>query len=136
MKNKEDKNIEKLVENMMKETTIETPSFDFTSKVMSEVLAIQKKKSFSYTPVISKRGWFILFAIIGSLTAWIIFNGNTQTGTAINFDLSFIKFEKVFNIANGLKFSNTTANIILLAIAMLFVQIILLKSHLNKRFHK
>lgn len=135
MKIKEDKNIENLVEKMMSDSSLETPSFDFTSRIMSQVLATDKKPIY-YKPVISKRGWFVIFAAIAGLITWFIFNGNSQNGTGSGFDLSFINTDKVFKALNGFQFSGTTTNIVLLAMLMMFIQIILLKGYLNKRLHK
>jgi flagellar biosynthesis protein FlhB len=136
MKNKEDKNIETLVEKMMKDTSLQITSFDFTSKVMSEVLAIDKKPSVSYKPVISKCGWFIIFAAISGLIIWLIFNRYTFNETTTNPDFSFINTDNILKIFSRFEFSNITTNIILLAITMIFIQIVLLKSYLNQRFHK
>jgi hypothetical protein len=135
MKNRVDKNLENLVEKMMKDTSLETPSFDFTSKIMSNVLATDKQKFISYKPVISKRGWLIIFAAIGSLITWMIFNVS-ENKTSSNFDFSFINADKIFKIFSGFQFSSITTNIILLAMVMMFIQILFLKSYLNKRFHK
>jgi hypothetical protein len=133
MKNKEDKNIKKLVENMMKDAPLETPSFDFTSRVMSEAFLIEKKKSFSYKPVISKGGWFIILASIVGLITWL---GFTQNKKAANANFPFINGDGLLKIFSGFQFSNTTVNILLLATMMMLIQIILLKSYLNKRFLK
>lgn len=135
MKSKEDKNLENLVEKMMQNSSLETPSFDFTSKVMSDVFSLEKKKSFSYQPVISKRGWLIIFAAIGALITWMIFNvsGNKVSS---NIDLSFINADNIFTIFSGFQFPAITTNIILIAMVMMFIQILFLKSYLNKRFHK
>lgn len=135
MKNKEDKNFENLVEKMMQNSSLETPSFDFTSKVMSNVFSLEKKKSFSYQPVISKRGWLIIFAAIGALITWMIFNVSGNKASS-NFDFSFINADKIFTMFSGFQFPAITTNIILLAMVMMFIQILFLKSYLNKRFHK
>ena len=135
MKIKEDKNIENLVEKMMSDSSLETPSFDFTSRVMSEVIAT-KKKAIYYKPVISKRGWFVIFAAIGCFVMWFIFTGYSENGTASSFDLSFINADKILKAFSGFQFSGVTTNIILLAMLMMFIQIILLKGYLNKRLHK
>ena len=136
MKNKEDKNVENLVDRMMKETFLETPSIDFTATVMSEVLATDKGKSISYKPVISNRTWFIIFAAIGGLITWLILNGYTENETATYFGLSFIKAGKILNLFSGFQLSVITTDIILLAMAMMFIQILFLNSYLNKKFHK
>lgn len=135
MKSRDDRNMENLVEKIMKDTALEIPSLDFTSKVMSDVFSREKGKSFSYKPVISKRGWLIVFAAIGSLIIWIIFNVSANK-TSSNFDFSFIKADKIFKIFGEFQLSGITTNIILLAMVMMFIQILFLKSYLNKRFHK
>lgn len=43
--NESAKNIENLIDKMMAENTLESPSIDFTSKIMSQVLAVEKEKS-------------------------------------------------------------------------------------------
>jgi uncharacterized integral membrane protein len=118
---------------MMEDTSVEITSFDFTSEVMSEVLALEKKRSISYKPVISKRGWFFIFAGICGLIVWLIFNGYLQDGPSTNFDFTFIKSDYILKV---FQFSNITTNILLFAMAMIFIQIIFLKSYLNKRFDK
>ncbi len=133
MKNKENKNIEKLVEIMMQDSNLETTSFDFTSRIMTEVAAIQRKNSVSYKPVISRRAWFFIFTAISGFIAWLIF---TKKETSTNFNFSFINTHAIFKVFDGFQFSDITTNIILLAMAMMFIQILFLKSYLNKRFHK
>jgi hypothetical protein len=41
--NESDKNIENLIDKMMSESTLESPSIDFTSKIMSQVLVAEKR---------------------------------------------------------------------------------------------
>ena len=74
MKNNEDKNIEKLVADMMASNPIERPSVDFTSAVMSAVLASKAQTSLVYKPLISKRGWFIILAGFIALSVFLILN--------------------------------------------------------------
>jgi len=136
MKNREDKNLDMLVENMMKDSYPESPSFDFTSKVMSEALAANKRKAISYKPVISKGAWFIISGCVGALITWIIINGNTQNASPSNSHFNVFNFEKALSIFPRFQFSSLTINVIGIAMAMVFIQLILLKSHLNKKFHK
>ncbi|MGN6531986.1 MAG: hypothetical protein ACTHK0_09560 [Ginsengibacter sp.] len=134
MKARDDKNIESLVEKMMMESSLQAPPFDFTSKVMSDVLSIEKKKSITYNPVISKRSWFIIFAAIGGLICTLIFNGYSQNQTANNIDFHFINVGRILNVFSGFQFSSLTLYIILLGMIMIFIQILFLKSYFNKRF--
>lgn len=135
MKNSEDKKIEKLVENLMAETTIESPSLDFTAKVMSGVFAVEKNKAFIYKPAISKRAWFIILGAIVALFTFLLFK--TQPASDVsNFNLAFLNSEKMLNVLSGFQFSTLTANILFAASVMVFIQVFLLKTYLNKRLHK
>lgn len=136
MKTRDDKNIERLIEKMMLDSSLETPSFDFTSKVMSGVMSMEKKKSISYKPVISKRGWFIIFAAIGIFITWLIFTGYSGDQTQTNINFNFINADNILKVFSGFQFSSLTLYILLLGIIMIFIQIIFLKSYLNKRFEK
>ena len=135
MKNNDDKEIEKLVDKMMSESVIESPSFDFTSKVMSQVLSVEKKKSFVYKPVISKKMWFIILGGLLALFAFLFFNMNTTT-SKFSFNLSIFSFDKWFSSFSDIHISPMTGNVLLVATLMLLVQIFLLKNHFNKRFEK
>jgi hypothetical protein len=135
MKNNDDKNIQNLVDRIMAETALESPSVDFTGKVMSEVLSAEKIKTSVYNPVISKKGWFFIFATIITLFAFLLFNMKSDA-TGLNFNFSIPSFEKILNLFPGFQVSPMTANVLLAATIMLFVQIFLLKNYLDKRFEK
>ncbi len=135
MKNKEDKHIEILVENLMKEISQESPSIDFTAKVMSEVLASKKSKTFVYKPIISKPLWFIIFGSILALFAFLIFNTQT-TSAGINFNFNFLSLDKLFETLAGFQISSMTTNVVIMATLMLLIQFFLLKNYLDKRIQK
>lgn len=130
MKNRENKNLEKLVENMMVETSIESPSIDFTTKVMSGVFAVEKNKAFIYKPVISKKMWFIILVIMALLFGFLFF----ETPTTNNFNLPFLNSENLSKLFPAFQFSTLTAIVIFSASVMIFIQAMLLNSYLNKRF--
>jgi len=136
MKNKEDKNIEKLVENLMAETAMESPSVDFTAKVMSGVFAVEKKRSLVYKPLISKWAWYIILGSFACLFSFVLFKNHQNTPMESYFNFSLFNSAKIFNLFSGFQISQMTANVLLAASAMLFIQIFLLRSYLNKRFHK
>jgi hypothetical protein len=136
MKSNHDKNIESLVQRMMEDDSLEKPFIDFTSKVMSGVFSLEKKKSFSYKPVISRRNWIIIFAAIGGFITWLIFSGSFSNEPSPIFNFNFINADRIIKPFSGFQFSTITTNIILLAMVMIFIQILVLKNYLNKRFHK
>lgn len=135
MKENEDKkNVQLLVEKVMKQIPLESPSLDFTSVVMANVLSVNTKKATDYKPVISQRGWLILFGSIIAAITYFIFRGNTQTGgSSESFGFDITGFTKTFNSAYLFQFSGTTINVIFLATVMLLIQIALLKNYLDRR---
>lgn len=71
MKANEDKNIEKLVDHIMKDTILESPSFDFTSKIMSQVLATKTSDVTVYKPLISRTTFIAIFGFIIALFIYL-----------------------------------------------------------------
>ena len=137
MKEKEDKKIEQFVDRVMKEVPLESPSYNFTSKVMANVLATDKNKATVYKPVISKTGWLIIFgSIIAAITYFIIKGGPQGDGLPGMYSPRIMDFIKPFSEAHLFQFSGLTINIIVLSTILIFIQITLLKNHLNKRFEK
>jgi len=131
MKASEDKNLEKFVDKILKDAPLETPSFDFTAKVMSQVLSTSTSDVTVYKPLISKP---VLIAILGSIIAligYLISNGNPQSSRW--FDV--LDYDSLFNIRllSDVKFSKITMYAVVLSTVMLFVQIPLLKNYFDKR---
>lgn len=133
MENKEDKNIEKLVEQMMLNTSIESPSVDFTQTVMSEVLALGKSKSLVYQPIISRHNWLIIFTGIIALFIYCYFNSETIS-PGFNLNFTFLHLDKLEKVFQSVQISSMTGNVILLATIMVLIQIFFLKKYLDKRF--
>jgi hypothetical protein len=132
MKENEHKNIEQFVDKVMKETPLESPSPDFTPRVMANVLEVNKRNATVYKPLISKRGWLSIIAAI----AYFIINGTQSAVQPGSFDLSGKSFFKSFTDSHLFQFSTITAEVIIFSTILIFIQITLLKSHLNKRFEK
>ncbi|HEU5053099.1 MAG TPA: hypothetical protein VFT78_08295 [Hanamia sp.] len=135
MKNNEDKNIEKLVADMMASNPIERPSVDFTGAVMSAVLAPKAKSSLEYKPLISKRGWFIILAGFIALSVFLILNTEVIPLNKY-FNLSTVHFDQFLKPFSGLNISPLTANVLIASSVMLLLQLFLLKRHIDKLFRK
>jgi hypothetical protein len=137
MKENEDKNMEQYVQKVIKETLLESPSHDFTAKVMANVLAMDKSNATVYKPLISKTGWIIIFGGIIATMVYFIINGGAQTGGhSWSFDLSGKDFIKMFSSLHLFQFSRVTVNVIVVSTILMFIQITLLKNYLNKRLTK
>ena len=132
MKAKEDKNLEKFVDKIMKDASLETPSFDFTSKVMSKVFVAQNSETTMYKPLISKLGLTLVLSGIFMFFGYFSFNGNAQSNKL----LDSINLDRFYNFRffHELEFSEITMYAVVLATVMLFIQIPILKNHFEKRF--
>jgi hypothetical protein len=125
----EDKEIERLVEQLMKNRTLETPSFDFTSKVMTQVLESKKSYATTYKPLISKQmGWAIFGVILAVILFSLTVDGAPSNRYVIPFPSDMIanNLTKVFSFSKIGVFGTTLKAIMLLA------QITLLRKHFEK----
>ncbi len=126
------KPIEHFVDKVMKSSTLETPSFDFTAKVMSQVKAKVTSRSTVtvYKPLISKTTWGILVLLTAGMIIYSTFSKDTTSlGLIDKLDLS-----KIPNVFSGFKISQTAMYSLLMFTVMLFIQIPILKHYFNKRF--
>lgn len=131
MNTNENKHIEELVDKVMRNQTLETPSFDFTSKVMNQLAENKKSQAFIYKPLISKQASFVIFsisAIIICLT--LLHDSSNPTSRIIPIDLSFL-YER--NLSKIFSFSKIATYSITLAAIMLFGQITFLRNYFNQK---
>ena len=125
-----DKNVEQFIEKVIKETSLETPSFDFTSKVMAQV-ALEQSKTITYKPLISKTTWIALFTGIAAVLAYAFFGGSPENKLDINISAFFS--ERISGLIPNLHFSDVTTYSVLIIAVMALVQIQLLKHYFDKR---
>ncbi|WP_431135005.1 hypothetical protein [Psychroserpens mesophilus] len=135
MKENADKYLDDLSRKVIGKSAIESPSFDFTKNVMSQIEPLQSSVSIRYVPLISKRMWLLLSVGIASLIGYIIFGSQNHE---IRW-LEHIKLESYINFINtdslsAFNVSQTMCYIALLFAIMLAIQIPLLKHQLDKRF--
>jgi hypothetical protein len=125
-----DKNIENLIEKMMADNSLESPSIDFTSKIMSQVLAVQENKIKVYKPLISKQIWVLIIGALIALTSCAFLFGNTAYD--IKIDESYTaKFSDLFS---GIHISKSILYAILVVPFMILIQIGVLKNYFNKKY--
>lgn len=128
MKENVDKHLEHLADKVMKQSTLETPSFDFTSKVMSSIELANHSINTTYTPLISKPVWALIVAGFIGFVASIFVMNKPETSNWFDFDNN-----QFSNILSGIQPSQiATYGIVLLGFMML-VQITFLKNYFNKR---
>lgn len=130
MKENANKHIDQFVDRVMKSSKLETPSFDFTAKIMSQITVNQRSKVTVYKPLISKTTWGILLVLTAGMVGFQIFS---QESTSLGW-FDKLDFSIVSNLFSGVKISQTTMYSLLMFGVMLFIQIPLLKHYFNKRF--
>ncbi len=134
MKENVDKHIEQLVDKVMESSTLETPSFDFTSNIMAEVNSLSTSSVTTYEPLISKRNWFLLVSAIISVSIYLFFNSSIENkGWFDAIDFSVMSKFSITNLFSGITFSKTFIYAILIFAIMFFIQIPILKNYFDKR---
>lgn len=130
----EDKKIEKLVDRIMKDAVIESPSIDFTSKVMSKALASKTSDVMVYKPLISRSVFIAIFGCIVLLFIYLSMNGEKQE----NAWFSQIKFGSAYNsgLISFFKVSKVMLYAVVSTTVMLLVQVSFLKNYFDKQFEK
>ncbi|SHI46079.1 hypothetical protein [Flavobacterium terrae] len=131
MNTNEDKHIEKLIDKMMKDQTLEAPSFDFTSKVMNQVLESKKDSVFTYKPLLSKQTSFIILSIVIGIVIYAVFsNASISEKWTLPIDFSVIyknKFSQMLNFSTITTYSTVVGTI------MLLLQVYYLRNHFANR---
>lgn len=123
-----DKKVEEFIEKVFLETTLETPSLDFTSKIMAQVTALEQSKIKEYKPLISKPVWCAILLILATMIGFATFG--TSEKTQFEFDFS----AKMASLIPSVHFSDTITYSVLIVTMMILIQIPLLKSYFDKRF--
>src|SRR6476659_8034768 len=114
MKENKDKKIEQYVHAAIKETPLESPSPDFTAKVMASVLTLDKSKATVFKPLISKTGWVLIFGGIIATLVYFIINGRAQVvSQPWAFGTGIKDFIRTFIDSHLFQFSRTTINVII-----------------------
>lgn len=132
MKNKVEENLDQLARKVIKEASLEEPSFDFTVQMMDKIAVEEIERAIIYKPLISKRTWVIIaiLAIVFICFLWnVSFSSEWLSAIKIGDKLSF-NLNTVFS-----KF--TMSNVMVYAVGllslMLIIQTVVLKNHFNKR---
>lgn len=133
--NKEtEKHLDKLVGDMMKEVSLESPSKDFEFHVMSGIKNLSPHETIIYKPLISKKTWVLLAIGFIVFMCYLMFGitwQDSESVITINFDALFNN--SFIQALNKLKFSNIFTYAILSLAFMLLLQITLLKNYYDKR---
>ena len=129
-----DKTIERLVDKIMKDTSVESPSFHFTDNIMSQIEALQKSDVTTYKPLISKSVWVFILLSFTTLIGYFVFGTKPETSSWFSsVDFSVLSNNQVTDVLSNITVSKTVTYAVLLFALMFCIQIPLLKNHFNKR---
>ena len=135
MKENADKHLDDLSRKVIGKSAIESPSFDFTKTIMSQIKTLETFRVTTYVPLISKRMWLLISVGIASVIGYVLFGSpNTETTW-----FQYLKLDRYLNLEGadtftGFDVSQTMLYVALLFAVMLAIQIPILKHHLDKRF--
>lgn len=125
-----DKNIENLIDKMMADDTLESPSFDFTSKIMAQVLVAEKSKVINYKPLISKTSW----VLIGLGAIALVVYAFLFSGTVYNPGIDKLYTEKSSALFSGIHLSKGIMYAFMVVPFIILIQIGVLKNYFDKRY--
>lgn len=126
----EDKNIENLIEKMMTENTLQSPSADFTANLMSQILIAEKAKIKPYKPLISISTWIFIGVALALLIVYNVFFAGTEN----NLEIGKSYTDKISAIISGIHISKTLLYAILIVPFMILIQIGVLKNYFDKKY--
>ena len=133
MKTENDKEIEQLVQKLMGNSQLESPSFEFTSKVMQQVNGLSKSESTIYRSLIPRKVWWLLLIAFLALVLYVLLGAQSKTDGWISYvPLENFKIPQ-WNILSGVEFSKTAMYGMVMLALMMMVQIPLLKYYFNNR---
>ena len=134
MKEQEAEQLENLVAKAMQKTTLETPSFQFTDRVMAAVNAQPQSIATRYAPLIPKYIWAIIVTSIIGLTGYLWFSvqPTLQIWPRLSFD--FMENNPISKELASFTVSKITVYAVLLLAVMFCVQIAVLKRYFDKRW--
>lgn len=134
MKENADKHLEAFVEKVLSKSNLETPSFDFTDRVMAQVEKVEQRSVISYEPLISKPVWGLIFVGFITFVSYIIYVVRPEASGWFNgIDLNTLNTDEVTKIFKGIHPSRIVAYAIGLFSLMMLIQIPFLKSNFEKR---
>ncbi|MBU2527433.1 MAG: hypothetical protein KKC03_12625 [Bacteroidetes bacterium] len=73
--------IDQMIENQVRNSHRMVPSADFTTKVLVKIATAKQPSVTAYQPLISKKSWIILLAMLGALVMLSFNTGSTENGT-------------------------------------------------------
>ncbi|MCR4032646.1 MULTISPECIES: hypothetical protein [Flavobacterium] len=128
-----DKNIEQLIDKIMAEEKLQSPSIDFTSKIMANVQILEEKKLKTYKPLISKPIWISIGIAVALLVIYVSLFSVSENDIKLD-EIGKLYSNKVSTAFSGIHFSKNIFYAILILPIMILVQVGILKNYFDKKY--
>lgn len=132
----EHKKLEDFIKKSVKEIGYDSPTVDFTDKVLAKVRAKAETKTETlpeYRPVLSKKAWAAILALVAIVSGLVIFNDTgLNNGWLSRLDTLFA-FDWSIPIPH-ISISNTLLYGLLIGTFFVLVQVLMIKQFLDRRY--
>jgi hypothetical protein len=132
--NKNSHELDAFAKKYVKEIHAESPSKDFTASLMSKIVREHQKSVFKSEALISKKVWFLLFALSIALLFIPFKKSEERLLNLPRIDFSFLDRMQMPNLFENFSVSNTVTYAICFFGLMFMAQVVFLKNYFNKRF--
>ncbi|WP_338731103.1 hypothetical protein [Mangrovimonas cancribranchiae] len=132
MKDQTDKQVTQFIDNIFENSSLESPSLEFSTQVMSKIHAINNTKVTTYKPLISRSVWIAIAVVFVGFLAAILVNVTFTQASWLTF-LDFSIVSRLGNIFPSTQLPTSLVYAILFFGIMLLVQLTWLKRYFNKR---
>lgn len=133
MDKQEDKKLEDFVDKIMEETSLESPSVDFTKNLMQKIESERAREVFTYKPILPKQVLVGLFVAFVALMGYVISQYGSLDGTGW---LDKVQWEPNFEPMWSWMEQYTSSNVLVYAVLLFgflfFAQVPWLKKHLDQ----
>lgn len=132
----ENKKLDDFVRKSIKEVGLDNPSLDFTNLVMSKIqMDTERSAIFVHKPLLSKSTWFVIIAMVVAIFAYVIFGQPEQETTWLWFSkLNDLASFNLMGSMPNITISRTLTYGILAVTFFVWIQIFLLKKHIDKAY--
>ena len=136
MEQNKDKQLDDFVQKVVKTAGLETPSEQFTHSIMSKIKGQSANSVVThYKPLISKRSWVVLCSIVIFLLAYVFFgNSDLNVSWLPGIDTIAINNIGIIDALSNLRLPDTLLYSLTGLTLFIYVQIVFLKKHLERRF--
>ncbi|MFT5254554.1 MAG: hypothetical protein ACI87N_003628 [Flavobacteriales bacterium] len=133
MHEKIDEQMDNLLKKVIVKASLETPSFDFTAQIMTQLVAKKQSQSTIYKPLISRTVWITIFVGFAVLIAYSFFGMQQESQNWIR-DFDGLTYSAIFNKFPKITVSKTVLYALVSLSVMILIQVSVLKDYLDKRF--